>query len=233
MSNVAEEFKNPEKDFHRSIFFSVIVIGLLYISVAIVTVGARAYEAGGRVAPFAVMLSNALEIYSAVGTAILAVFIIFGTMNAYTTGISRVIYATARDGGLPRLLDRINTKTQVPDRSLMLLLGLSWLTLLLFYVFNVDLETELLIPIGAAIIVYIIGSSLGIKLLRAKGAKKLFPWISLAISIIMLFFVGLPILIALAFATLGFVYRRRGFRPDQVTLEPSIQNTGSSVARAN
>lgn len=210
VSNVAEEFKNPEKDFHRSILFSVIVIGVLYISVAVATIGTRAYAAGGSVAPFAAMLSNALGVYGAVGTAILAVIIIFGTMNAYTTGISRVIYATAKDGGLPRLLDRVNAKTRVPDRSLMLLLGLSWLTLAIFYAFNVPLETELLIPSGAAIIVYIIGSSSGIKLLTVKGAKRLFLWISLAISIVMLFFVGLPIVIALGFATLGFAYRRRG-----------------------
>jgi len=220
VSNVAEEFKNPEKDFHRSILFSVIVIGLLYISVAVATVGTRAYAAAGSIAPFAVMLSNALGIYGAVGTAILAVIIIFGTMNAYTTGISRVIYATAKDRGLPRLLDRINIKTQVPDRSLMLLLGLSWITLLLFYFFNVDLETELLIPSGAAILVYIIGSSSGIKLLNVRGAKKLFPWISLAISIIMVFFVRLPILIGLSVALLGFVYRRRSSQPVPVTLEP-------------
>jgi amino acid efflux transporter len=225
VSNVAEEFKNPEKDFHRSILFSVIVIGLLYISVAVATVGTRAYTAAGSIAPFAVMLSNALGIYGAVGTAILAVIIIFGTMNAYTTGISRVIYATAKDRGLPRLLDRINIKTQVPDRSLMLLLGLSWITLLLFYVFNVDLETELLIPSGAAILVYIIGSSSGIKLLKVRGVKKLFPWISLVISIIMVFFVRLPILIGLSFALLGFVYRRRRSQPVPVTLEPRRQGT--------
>ena len=220
VSNVAEEFKNPEKDFHRSILFSVIVIGLLYISVAVATVGTRAYAAAGSIAPFAVMLSNALGIYGAVGTAILAVIIIFGTMNAYTTGISRVIYATAKDRGLPRLLDRINIKTQVPDRSLMLLLGLPWITLLLFHVFNVDLETELLIPSGAAILVYIIGSSSGIKLLKVRGVKRLFPWISLAISIIMVFFVRLPILIGLSFALFGFVYGRRSSQPVPATLEP-------------
>ena len=225
VSNVAEEFKNPEKDFHRSILFSVIVIGLLYISVAVATVGTRAYTAGGSVAPFAVMLSNALGIYGAIGTAILAVIIIFGTMNAYTTGISRVIYATAKDGGLPRMLDRVNRKTQVPDRSLMLLLGLSWITLLLFYAFDVPLETELLIPSGAAIIVYMIGSSSGIRLLKTRGVKRLFPWISLAISIVMIFFVGLLVLIALAFATLGFFYRRPGPPPSKVGLEPGTRAT--------
>src|SRR2546428_5762046 len=229
VSNVAEEFKNPEKDFHRSILFSVIVIGLLYISVAVATVGTRAYTAGGSVAPFAVMLSNALGVYGAVGTAILAVIIIFGTMNAYTTGISLVIYATSQDRGLPRLLDRINTKTQVPDRSLMLLLGLSWITLLLFYAFDVPLETELLIPSGAAILVYMIGSSSGVKLLKVKGAKKLFPWISLAISIIMVFFVELPLLISLALAFLGFLYQKRGPGPAQVTADPGAKSTGPPV----
>jgi len=102
----------------------------------------------------------------------------------------------------------------------MLLLVLSWITLLLFYFFIVDLETELLIPSGAAILVYIIGSSSGIKLLKVRGAKRLFPWISLAISIIMVFFVRLPILIGLSFTLLGFVYRRRSSQPAPVTLEP-------------
>src|SRR5439155_24257052 len=99
------------------------------------------------------------------------------------------------------------------------LLGLSWITLLPFDVFNVDLETELLIPNSAAILVYIMGSSSGIKLREVTSAKRLFAWISLAISIIMLFFVGLPILIALSFALLGFVYRRRSSQPVPVTLE--------------
>src|SRR6266436_1420338 len=173
VSNVAEEFKNPEKDFHRSILFSVIVIGLLYISVAVATVGTRAYTAGGSVAPFAVMLSNALGIYGAIGTAILAVIIIFGTMNAYTTGISRVIYATAKDGGLPRMLDRVNRRTQVPDRSLMLLLGLSWITLLLFYAFDVPLETELLIPSLRSHFVLFVGANAGYR--RGKVDIRLPP----------------------------------------------------------
>ena len=231
VSNVAEEFKNPEKDFHRSILFSVIVIGLLYVSVAVATIGTKAYAAGGSVAPFAVMLSNALGIYGAVGTAILAVIIIFGTMNAYTTGISRVIYTTAKDGGLPRLLGRINAKSLVPDRSLMLLLGLSWITLLLFYAFSVPLETELLIPSGAAILVYIIGSGSGIKLLKINGPKKLFPWISLAISIIMLSFVGWPLLISLGLALLGFLYRRRGPGSAPVAQNPGAKSGGPAVAQ--
>src|SRR5207245_3684667 len=96
-----------------------------------------------------------------------------------------------------------------PYQSLMLLLDLSSFILLRFYAFNVPLQPELLIASGTAILVYIIGSNSGIKLFKIKDAKKLFPWISLAISIIMLSFVGWPLAIALALALLGFLYRRR------------------------
>lgn len=209
VSNVAEEFKNPKRDFHRSIVLSVVVISGLYLSVAFATVGTRAYEAGGSVAPFAAMLSNALGVYGALGTAILAVFIIFGTVNAYSTGMSRVVYAVAREGGLPRTLAHVDARTGVPSHSLALLLGLSWLALVLFYFLNVSLETALLIPSGAAILVYVIGSASGIRLLNGRGIKRLFPWFSLAISLVMLPFVGILLLASILVAALGLLYKRR------------------------
>src|SRR5437867_4524423 len=223
VSNVAEEFKNPERDFHRSILLSVLIISALYVSVAFAAVGSRAYEAGGSVAPFAAMLSNALGPMGAIGTAILAVIIIFGTVNAYTTGMSRVIYATAKEGGLPRILSRIDAKSGVPRSSLGLLLGLSWLSLALFYFLNVDLESELLIPSGAAILVYVVGSTSGIRLLKARGVKRTFPWISLLTSIIMIPFVGPLIFISLAFAATGFLYKRGKPEPSEQANRPRIE----------
>jgi amino acid efflux transporter len=206
VSNVAEEFKNPQRDFHRSILFSVIIISTLYLSVAIATIGTRAYTAGGSIAPFAAMLSNALGEYAAVATAILAVFIIFGTMNAYTTGMSRVVYATAKYRGLPKIFDKIHVGTGVPHRSLMLLSGLSLVSLVAYYFLNFDLEAVLLIPSGAAILVYVAGSICGIKLLKAK---KIFPWISLIISLAMMPFVGIYLLASLVVAGLAYLYSRR------------------------
>ena len=115
---MAEEFENPQRDFHRSIILSVVLISILYVSVTFVTIGTDAYRAGGSIAPFAVILSNVVGRYGAAGTALLAIFIIFGTVNAYTTGMSRVFYAVSRDGGFPRALDHLNEKTKVPDRAL-------------------------------------------------------------------------------------------------------------------
>jgi amino acid efflux transporter len=207
VSNVAEEFKNPQRDFHRSIVLSVLVIGALYLSVAVATVGTQAYKAGGSVAPFAAILSNALGVYGGVTTGVLAVFIIFGTVNAYTTGISRVIYSVAKEGGLPKLIARIHPKTGVPYLSLALLSGLSSITLVLSYFLNIDLQTALLIPSGAAILVYVIGSASGIRLLRA-GKGRLFAWTSLVVSVVMLPFVGVVLVVSAFVALFGLYYRR-------------------------
>ena len=198
-SNVAEEFEHPERDFHRSIMLSVVLISGLYVTMSLVTVGTLAYEAGGSVAPFAAILSNVIGKYGAEGTAILAVFIIFGTVNAYTTGVSRLFYAVARDGGFPKYYDHLNSRSRAPDRVLTTLLISIAIVLALFYILNVDLETALLIPSGAALVVYVIGSAAGVNLLKndIKGKRKnlLFPLISLVISVFMLPFVG-PLVLA-------------------------------------
>jgi hypothetical protein len=58
----------------------------------------------------------------------------------------------------------------------------------------------------------VIGSASGVKLLKG-GHAKLFPWISLVVSVIMLPFVGPVLLVSVAVALLGLYYRRiRGLR---------------------
>ena len=218
VSNVAEEFENPKRDFVRSIFLSVLLVGVLFVSVSFVTIGTAVYEVGGGgMAPFAAMLSNVIGRYAAASIAILTAFIIFGVANAYMTGMSRVIYAASRDGALPSVLNKLDPKTRAPSRALLALFFSAMVALVVFYFLNVDLETALLIPSGAAIIVYVIGSSAGIKLMRDNRTKMIFAGISLGISLIILPFVGVllaasfgAILLALIYAT--YSKRRNRFK---------------------
>jgi amino acid efflux transporter len=206
VSNIAEEFRDPKRDFKHSIVLSVLLIGVLYSAVATVTVGTGAFRAGGSVAPFAAIFANTLGRYGAVGTAALALFIIFGTANAYTAGMSRVIYAAARDGGFPRYLHHLHGKTGVPDRSLVMLFGMSILTLGVYYYTEINLETALLIPSGAAILVYVIGSAAGIKLLKGREERNIFAWISLVMSLAILPFVGVLALVAVLTGVAGLLF---------------------------
>lgn len=214
VSNVAEEFRDPERDFKRSIGWSVGLIGVLYLAVAFVTVGTRAHAAGGSVAPFAAIFANVAGRFGAVGTALVAVLIIFSTANAYTAGMSRVVLAVARDGGFPRVLDQVDPRTGVPSRSLALLFGTSFAVLAAYYGLDVDLDTALLVPSGAAILVYVVGSAAGIRLLAGGWASAVLPWISLLASLAILPFVGRLSLAAIGVGAAGLGWGVvRGRRP--------------------
>jgi amino acid efflux transporter len=210
VSNVAEEFENPQRDFRRSIILSVVLISAMYIAVSFVTIGTLAYKSGGSIAPFAVILSHVLGKYGASGTAVLAVFIIFGTVNAYTTGMSRVFYAVSKDGGFPRALDHLSVRTKVPDRALIALFSCTIPIFVTYYFLDVNLETALLIPSGAAIIVYVIGSGAGVKLFGKGGDRRkvIFSLISLLISLIVVPFVGWLLFASIAIVVVALLYSR-------------------------
>ncbi len=219
VSNVAEEFENPVRDFPRSVYTSAALVGSLYFAVAFVTVGTAAYTAGGSIAPFAAILGNVVGPYGAMGTAVLAVFIIFGVVNAYTTGMSRVLWVTARDGGLPRPLTHLDPRTRVPDRVLLMMFGGVATVLLAYYIADVSLATALLVASGAAIAVYVVGSAAGIRLRPTLGAAgRSARWlavVSLGISLAVAPFIGRPLLVSVGViaAAVLYAYARRRIVP--------------------
>ncbi len=210
VSNVAEEFENPTRDFPRSVFASVGIIGGLYFAVAFVTVGTDAYAAGGGVAPFAAILGAVFGPYGSAATALMAVFIVFGVVNAYTTGMSRVTYATARDGGFPRTLSHLNAGTGVPDRALLFLLCGAGAVFAFYYVSGVSLTTALLVASGAAITVYVIGAAAGVKILSRPGSPgRRARWLaiaSLVCSLAILPFIGTALAVSVVVVVGSYLY---------------------------
>ena len=208
VSNIAEEFRDPKRDFARSVTISVVLVGALYMAVATTVVGTGAYEAGAGVTPFAEMMSNAFGTYGGAVVSILAVVIIFSTLNAYTAGIGRVVYAAAKDGNLPRFLAKVDQKSGVPRRALVALYVLVMFGLVAYYVAGVDVQSAFLATSGAAVLTYVAGAAAGVKLLRGSGTWKVFPWVSLVISLAILPFIGSLLLASVPVAVLGFAYGR-------------------------
>jgi len=206
VSNVAEEFENPKRDFGRSVTLSVLLISALYLAVAFAIVGTGDYAAGSGVTPFAVLLSNALGSYGGTAVSLLALVIIFSTVNAYTTGMARVVYAAAREGSLPRALAVVDPKSGVPRRSLLALLGLILVSLVVYYSLQLNVQTGFLATSGAAVLTYVVGSTAGIKLLKERGARRALPWISLLVSVGILPFIGTLLVPSLLVAALGLLY---------------------------
>ncbi len=212
VSNVAEEFEDPGRDFRRAVYWSVAIVGVLYFAVAFVTVGTASYLSGASVAPFAALLGRVLGPYAAAGTAILAVFIVFGVVNAYTTGMSRVTYATARDGGFPRPMAHLDPRTGAPRRALLTLFVAEAGVFVGYYFARVSLASALLVASGTAIVIYVIGSAAGVRLFGRAGPSGRWTLglavFSLGVSLIVLPFVGWAVAVtaAVALGTASYFY---------------------------
>lgn len=68
------------------------------------TIRTDSYNAGSIKLPFAVILTGIFGSYAGIGTAILAVFIIFGLINAYISFMSRVLLTSVIDWTYPLFL---------------------------------------------------------------------------------------------------------------------------------
>jgi amino acid efflux transporter len=150
-------------------------------------------------------MSDAFGSYGGTFVAVLAVFVTFGTVNAYVAGMARVYYAAARDGVFPRTLAAVDRETGAPRHSLVFLTAMVLLSLAAFYFLNVDFVSAFLMASGAAILTYVIGSVAGIRLLNERGMRRVLPWISLGVSVILLPFIGTLLAASAAIAGVGLL----------------------------
>ncbi len=207
VSNVAEEFVDPTRDFRRAVYWSVAIVGVLYFAVAYVTVGTAADRAGGGVAPFAAILGDVFGPYGAAGTALLAVVIIFCVVNAYSTGMSRVVFAAARDGAFPRGLGRVDPRSGVPRAALAALFLGAAAVFGVYYLLDVSLTDALLVASGAAISVYAIGSAAAVRIHgpagTGDGRARAMAVVALGLSLGVAPFLGWPIGVAAGVVAAG------------------------------
>ena len=206
--NMAGDFSNLQRDMSRSMAYSVIIIGILYTSLSIVTVGTGAYRSGNGLVPFAVILDGVFGIYGKFAAGIIAIVAIFSAMNAYTAGVGRVIQTVSRNGGLPRIFSGENEINGAPGYAIILILVLASVFLLAFWIFKVSIEYAFLVVSGIGVVTYIVGSAAGIRLLKLRGWRRMIPWISLVISVIIVIFIGKLMIFAVVvmFASLLYTF---------------------------
>jgi len=210
--HMAEEFKNPDRDFRLSIAISVAATGLLYVSTSLATIGTRIYVNQSLYAPVAIMLSRSLGVSSVIIILFLAITTCYGTMNAYSIGVSRLVYALARDQSLPSFLFKLN-KHAAPARALLTLFTGATISLLLDAILKAQLDQLFLVSGAGFIALYILGSGAAVKLLkgRGRGLSQTYPYLCLAVSLIVFAFVREYVLFPLGVtvASLLWIYVKR------------------------
>ena len=110
LSTTAQETRNPQKDMPKGILISLVICAILYICVTAVLTGIVDYKELNVPAPIALAIDRTGE-----GLAWLSPFVKLGAIAGLSSvilvmmlGQSRIYYAIARDGLLPKVFARVH-----------------------------------------------------------------------------------------------------------------------------
>jgi amino acid transporter len=120
-STIAAEVKEPQRTYPRAMFAAVALVAVSYIlpiaAMAMTHLSPAAWDTGSWADIAAMLGGPLLRIALVLGGMMSA----FGMFNALVLSYSRLPYAMAQDGMLPRIFSRVTRRTQAPWFSIVVL----------------------------------------------------------------------------------------------------------------
>jgi amino acid efflux transporter len=195
VSSLSGDYRDPRRDVPRATVIAVVVVGVLYLSVAATSVLVLGPALGASQAPLADLLAAGVGGPVREITAVVAVLLTIGAVNAYLAGASRLGVALARDGALPA------RAVGTPRKSLAFVTAGGLLSVLLPF----DFHTMMLLVTGCFTLVYVLGTAAAVRLLPT-GWARVAAGFALAAVTGLLWLTGAPALLSLCFAAGGVAY---------------------------
>jgi basic amino acid/polyamine antiporter, APA family len=124
---LGEEVERPERNIPRAMLWAIGIVTVLYILMNVSVLGVLPWQevagtqATERLDVAALFIERLYGRTAGEGMAWLVVWTALASVFALLTGYSRIVFAAARDGNLPRGLAKLNAKGGFPGRAVMLL----------------------------------------------------------------------------------------------------------------
>lgn len=125
VSTAAEEVQNPQRDIPRGIMGSLIIATILYIVVTLVLTGMVPYIHLDVKDPVAFAMRFIGHDFVAGIISVGAILTLLTVLISMMYGLTRMVYAIARDGLLPKSLSVVDKRTQTPKNATMIIGGIS------------------------------------------------------------------------------------------------------------
>ena len=203
VAQLAGEFKRPSVDLPRAIALAFAVVTLLYISLAVATIGIPGVS-GSRV-PLADLVSVGFGRLGRDLTAVLAVALTMGTMNVYLAGGAKLAAALAKTGAMPRWLGR-GAERSVPLRPLALF-AVAGIAILVAVAAGVVSPTDLIRATSSLFVaVYVLTIASALRILR--GRARVAAVAAVIMVAIVAVFSGWYVAVPAGVALLVFLYGR-------------------------
>jgi amino acid efflux transporter len=161
VSHLAGELRDPARQLPRAIFAALGVVVVLYLGLAVATVGVLGTAAPSDV-PLADLMAAGLGATGRTVTAALAVLLTMGAMNAYVAAATKLACALAREGSAPAALAR-------PGRALAVIAAVGGVLLAPLGTELLSLEGLVRATSASFVAVYVIATAAGVRLLTGAG----------------------------------------------------------------
>jgi len=223
VSSLSGEYRDPRRDVPRATAAAVLIVGVLYLAVAATSVLVLGPAAGSSPAPLADLLAVGVGGPVRALTAVVAVLLTIGAVNAYLAGASRLGVALTRDGALPAGM------VGTPRRSLAFITVSSLVSALL----PLGLHTAMLLVTGCFTLVYVLGTAAALKLLPAGWSRR-GAGVAFAAVLGLLLLNGAPALLSLGVAAGAVLYVSVASRRTMPKIpSPSSISVGSTPPKPN
>ncbi|WP_407556736.1 APC family permease [Winogradskyella sp. 4-2091] len=180
IANAAPDIENPKKNIPRAYYYSVIFVIILYIIIAIVTVGSLPFDKIAKAEDY-VLAEAAQPMLGKIGFTIITVAAListFSAINASLYGGSRVNYEIAEDNELPH-----HFTSKLWNQPVGLFIT-AMATLVLVNILN--LETISTAGSVGFILIFGIVNFVGFKCAKETGSNKLIPLLGSAFCLLAL-----------------------------------------------
>ncbi|MEV6630613.1 amino acid permease [Actinoplanes sp. NPDC051470] len=229
VSSLSADYRNPRREVPRATMIAVAVVGVLYLAVAATSVLVLGPALGSSPAPLADLLAIGVGGPVRLLTAVVAVLLTIGAVNAYFAGASRLGASLASSGALPTFL-----AANVRRSLAVVTIGSSLAVFLPF-----PLHTVMLLVTGCFTLVYVLGTAAAVKLLP-RGWSRVVAGFAFVAVLGLLWLNGLPALLSLVIAGAAIVYQglrsrraaRTGLSPE-ASLSPGIPPAPGTLLAAD
>ena len=190
LSSLSADYRDPARDIRRATVIALVVVTVLYLGIAFATVAALESTSGA--APLADLLVLGFGEPARPVTAVVAVLLTIGAINAYFAGGSRLGASLAREGGLPRVLAA--PASEIPRRSLLAICAVALGTLAVTWAADASTDAALLMASGTFSLLYVVGAAAALRLLPRGGRSWWAAVCSLVAALILLGLTGAHLL---------------------------------------
>ena len=206
VSSLAADYRRPARDLPRATAVTVVVVGVLYLAIAAASILVLGSAAGSSAAPLSDLLALGIGGPVREITAVVAVLLTMGAMNAYFAGAAKLGAALGRDGALPAWFASGSAAGEIPRRSLLVFGSLALVALTAFGVLGLDVEVSVLVTTGSFSLVYVLGCAAAVRLLPRGTWAHRCAVVALVAVTGLLVLTGVYVVWALAVAAAALAY---------------------------